>query len=138
MTVMSMARTLRSAADLVDAGLVSPDRLQELERVASRYAVAISPLMAELADNDDFHGPIARQFVLDAAELDSIEAERADPIGDRAHEVVPGLIHRYPDRVLLKLANICAVYCRFCFRREMVGPGQSTHLNDAEIEAVLD
>ena len=50
---------------------------------------------------------------------------------------MPGLIHRYPDRVLLKLANICAVYCRFCFRREMVGPGQQAHLSDAEIDAAL-
>ena len=50
---------------------------------------------------------------------------------------MPGLIHRYPDRVLLKLANICAVYCRFCFRREMVGPGQPAQLSDAEIDAAL-
>jgi lysine 2,3-aminomutase len=137
MTILSTARTLRSAADLVEAGLVSPDRLPELERVAARYAVAISPLMAELVGNDSLHGPIARQFVPEEAELDSIEAERVDPIGDRAHEVVPGLIHRYPDRVLLKLANICAVYCRFCFRREMVGPGQPAHLADAEIDTAL-
>ena len=134
---MSTARTLRNAAELVDAGLVSPDRLPELERVAARYAVAISPAMAELVGNDNLHDPIARQFVPDAAELDSMDAERADPIGDKAHEVVPGLIHRYPDRVLLKLANICAVYCRFCFRREMVGPGQPAHLSDAEIDAAL-
>jgi lysine 2,3-aminomutase len=137
MTALSTARTLRNAADLVDAGLVSPDRLPELERVASRYAVAISPLMAELVDVNDPHGAIARQFVPDAAELDSKDAERPDPIGDKAHEVVPGLIHRYPDRVLLKLSNICAVYCRFCFRREMVGPGQKAHLSNAEIDAAL-
>ena len=50
--------------------------------------------------------------------------ERADPIGDNAHSPVEGIVHRYPDRVLLKLVNVCAVYCRFCFRREMVGPGK--------------
>ena len=137
MTAVNKARTLRNAADLIDAGFASPGRLPDLERVAARYAVAISPLMAELVDNDNLHDPIARQFVPDEAELVSIDAERADPIGDKAHEVVPGLIHRYPDRVLLKLANICAVYCRFCFRREMVGPGQKAHLDDAEIEQAL-
>lgn len=137
MTLLSTARTLRNAADLVDAGLASPDRLQDLERVAARYAVAISPLMAELIDSDGLHDPIARQFVPDAGELVSIDEERADPIGDKTHEVVTGLIHRYPDRVLLKLANICAVYCRFCFRREVVGPGQPAHLADAEIDAAL-
>ena len=48
----------------------------------------------------------------------------ADPIGDDAHSPVEGIVHRYPDRVLLKLTHVCAVYCRFCFRREMVGPGR--------------
>ena len=138
MTDLSIARTLRSAVDLVDAGLVAQDRLQELERVASRYAVAISPTMAELVGEDDRVDPIARQFVPDLVELDAIDLERADPIGDKPHEVVPGLVHRYADRVLLKLANICAVYCRFCFRREMVGPGQKAHLTDGEIDQALD
>ena len=49
--------------------------------------------------------------------------KRADPIGDHAHSPVEGIVHRYPDRVLLKLTHVCAVYCRFCFRREMIGPG---------------
>ena len=48
--------------------------------------------------------------------------ERADPIGDLAHSPVEGIVHRYPDRVLLKAVHVCPVYCRFCFRREMVGP----------------
>ena len=78
--------------------------------------------MAELIDRADPHDPIARQFVPDAAELDSQAEERADPIGDDAHSPVEGIVHRYPDRVLLKLTHVCAVYCRFCFRREMVGP----------------
>ena len=53
----------------------------------------------------------------DARELDRRPEEDPDPIGDGVHEVVPGLIHRYPDRVLLKFVASCAVYCRFCFRR---------------------
>jgi lysine 2,3-aminomutase len=137
MTTVKTARTLRSGADLLDAGLVEPERLPELERVAARYAVAISPVMVELIDNDNEHDPIARQFMPSGAELDPSASERADPIGDNSHEAVPGLIHRYPDRVLLKLAGICPVYCRFCFRREMVGPGQPAHLADAEIDAAV-
>ena len=78
--------------------------------------------MAELIDRADPHDPIARQFVPDPAELDVKPEERADPIGDDAHSPVEGIVHRYPDRVLLKLTHVCAVYCRFCFRREMVGP----------------
>ncbi len=139
---MSMVRTLRSAADIVDAELLPADasglaRLDDLERVAARYAVAITPAMAELIDAADPHDPVARQFLPDAAELDWQPEERADPIGDDVYEVTPGLVHRYPDRVLLKLANICAVYCRFCFRRETVGPGNPAHLSEEAIDAAL-
>ena len=80
-----------------------------------------SPALIDRADPRD---PIARQFVPDIAELTTTPEERADPIGDDAHSPVEGIVHRYPDRVLLKLVNVCAVYCRFCFRREMVGPGK--------------
>ena len=116
------APPLRSAADLVAAGLVPPDRLAALEQVAARYAVAITPAMAELIDPADPADPITRQFVPDPAELVTVEVEMADPIGDTAHSPVRGIVHRYPDRVLLKPVHVCPVYCRFCFRREVVGP----------------
>src|SRR5690606_13721482 len=76
-----------------------------------------------LIDRHDPADPIARQFVPSALELEEKPGERDDPIGDHVHEKVPGLVHRYPDRVLLKVTHACPVYCRFCFRREMVGPG---------------
>jgi lysine 2,3-aminomutase len=116
-------RILRTPAALVDAGLAPAERLAELERVAARYAVAITPALAELMDASDPGDPIARQFVPDGAELDVGEDERVDPIGDEAHAPVEGVVHRYPDRVLLKLTDLCAAYCRFCFRRERVGKG---------------
>jgi lysine 2,3-aminomutase len=116
-------KTLRSIAELRDAGLVPAADAAALEGVAARYAVAITPAMAALIDRDDPDDPIARQFIPDPAELVSTPPERADPIGDDAFSPVEGIVHRYPDRVLLKLVYICPVYCRFCFRREMVGPG---------------
>ena len=106
------------------------------KRVAARYAVAITPAVADLIDPADPDDPIARQFVPDMRELERPD-ESADPIGDDAHSPVEGIVHRYPDRVLLKLVNACAVYCRFCFRREMVGPGQGG-LSRAALEAALD
>ncbi|HEX9323471.1 MAG TPA: lysine-2,3-aminomutase-like protein, partial [Xanthobacteraceae bacterium] len=117
------SHTLRTPAALIGAGLAPPERLAELERVAARYAVAITPALADLVDPRDPHDPVARQFVPDAAELEAAANERADPIGDEAHAPVEGIVHRYPDRVLLKLTDICAAYCRFCFRRERVGKG---------------
>jgi lysine 2,3-aminomutase len=133
---MTKIGTLRLPSELVDAGLAAPERLGDLARVAARYAVAITPDIADLIDRNDPNDPIARQFVPDIAELTITPGERADPIGDDAHSPVEGIVHRYPDRVLLKLVNICAVYCRFCFRREMVGPGKQM-LSPDKIDAAL-
>jgi lysine 2,3-aminomutase len=131
------ARTMKSPAELAAAGFVDAAKLPALEEVAARYAVAITPAMADLIDAADAHDPIAAQFVPDAAERDATPDELADPIGDEVHEVTPGLIHRYPDRVLLKLVSACAVYCRFCFRRETVGPDGAGTLTRAELDAAL-
>jgi lysine 2,3-aminomutase len=134
---MPRVLTCRSAADLVAAGLAPPEALMELERVAARYAVSVTPGLGELIDPADRHDPIARQFVPDPAELDRQAEETADPIGDDANSPVEGIVHRYPDRVLLKLAHVCAVYCRFCFRREMVGPGRRRALSGAALAAAF-
>ena len=100
--------------------------LADLEKVAARYAVAVTADIAALIDPGDPDDPIARQFIPSAEELVTREpGENADPIGDHAHSPVAGIVHRYPDRVLFKLVHVCAVYCRFCFRREMVGPGKA-------------
>jgi lysine 2,3-aminomutase len=127
-------RTLRSAAELAEAGLIGGDAVAALARVAERYAVAITPDMIELIDRNDPGDPIGRQFLPDTRELDRQPEENEDPIGDFAHEAVPGVVHRYPDRVLLKLTHVCPVYCRFCFRREMVGPGAEPMLAGAAAE----
>lgn len=135
-TGRSSARTARSLADLVTDGLLQPGQQPELAPVVARYAIAVTPAVAGLIDHGDPADPIARQFIPDRRELETTADERADPIGDKAHEAVPGVIHRYPDRVLLKLVHACPVYCRFCFRREMVGPGGAA-LNGEAFEAAL-
>jgi lysine 2,3-aminomutase len=134
---MPRAKTYRGAADLVAAGLAPSATLSELEEVAARYAVALTPALAALIDPADARDPIARQLIPDVAELDRRADESGDPIGDDAHSPVEGIVHRYPDRVLLKLAYVCAVYCRFCFRREMVGPGRRRALSGAALAAAL-
>jgi lysine 2,3-aminomutase len=132
------AATLRTAADLIAHGLVSPEQLPVLEKVAARYAVAVTADVAALIDTSDPHDPIARQYIPTAEELVTQPHENADPIGDHAHSPVSGIVHRYPDRVLFKLVHVCAVYCRFCFRREMVGPGKETALSDEAYAGALD
>ena len=131
---MTPARTLRSAQALADASLIAPERLPALEQVAARYAVAITPAMVELIDPANESDPIARQFLPHEAELIQTPAETADPIGDLTHSPVEGIVHRYRDRVLLKPTHTCAVYCRFCFRREMVGPEGLRSLTPAQLD----
>ena len=137
MTSGSHRRRLTSPADLIKVGLAGPERLADLEAVANRYAIGLTPALAALVQPEDRSDPIARQFVPDSRELTRDPAERDDPIGDDAMSPVQGLVHRYPDRVLIKLVAVCAVYCRFCFRRERVGPGSGT-LSAGDFAAAVD
>jgi len=130
--------TLRTVDALIAAGLAPEDERTALEQVADAYAVAVTPAMAALIDREDAGDPIGRQFVPSADERTVAAAERFDPIGDEAFSPVPGVVHRYPDRVLLKPTHTCPVYCRFCFRREVVGPEGAGNLSAAELEAALD
>jgi len=129
--------TLRTPESFAEAGLVAPERVAALSRVARRYAVAVTPAMAELIDPADPADPIARQFLPDERELQTVPGELVDPIGDHAHSPAPGVVHRYSDRVLLKVTHTCAVYCRFCFRREMVGPEGEGTLGPGELDQAL-
>ena len=108
-----------------------------LDDVARKYAVAVSPHLLSLLDPVDPHDPIARQFLPSLEELNSLTQELTDPIGDDAHAPVPGIVHRHPGRVLFKIVSACPVYCRFCFRRETVGPGKDNALAPAAFEAAL-
>src|SRR5258706_13364917 len=107
-----------------------------MKRSPAGFGGEFPPARANLIDPADPYDPIARQFVPDQAELDMHPEEHTDPIGDGTHEAVEGLIHRYPDRVLLKFVQVCAVYCRFCFRREMVGP-ENAPLSEEALDAAL-
>jgi lysine 2,3-aminomutase len=125
------------AEDLASAGLVAKERLDELRRVADRFAVALSEDVAALIEPADAHDPIAAQFVPSAAELVTAPEERTDPIGDARWSPLPGVVHRYPDRILLKPTLLCPVYCRFCFRREEVGKAPAM-LDPAALERAFD
>src|SRR5882757_4840868 len=132
-----LATTLREPTELVARGLAAVADLPDLQEVAAHYAVAVTPDMAALIDPDDPNDPIARQFLPSAEELVRAPGENPDPIGDHTHSPVSGIVHRYPDRVLFKLVHVCAVYCRYCFRREMVGPGKATALSEGAYDNAL-
>lgn len=134
--------TLRNIEQLQSAGLIASDlsdtRDTALQQVAQRYSVAVSETVMQCIDgNDVANDPVARQFVPDVRELESTPRDLVDPIGDDVHSPLTGLVHRYPDRVLLKATQVCPVYCRFCFRRETVGGNSPRPLSGDEFEAIF-
>ncbi len=134
--MLSNDKSLRSIDDLVAAGLID-GAAGDLRPVADTFAVGVSPAMAAVIAARGPDSPVARQFIPDARELIIDPLERHDPIGDDAHSPMFGLVHRYPDRVLFKLVSVCPVYCRFCFRREMVGPAGDGSMSEADIAAAV-
>ena len=121
---------IRDAGGVIDAGLAPPGSRPALDAVGARYAVLIPAALQALIDDPD--GPIGRQFIPHPDELLTAPHEHPDPIGDDRLSPVPGIVHRYADRALLKPLLICPTYCRFCFRREHVGPTGGL-LTDAEL-----
>jgi len=130
---LPVAPPLRSVAELIAAGLVPAADGPALEAAAAGHAVGLTPAMAALIDPTDPADPIGRQFLPSEAEFTRRPEEDPDPIGDAARSPLKGLVHRYPDRVLLKPLHTCPVYCRFCFRRESVGPEGAGTLTEAEL-----
>jgi lysine 2,3-aminomutase len=122
---------------LEESGANAQRAQSNLEQVARRYAVAVSPTLLSLMDPADPSDPIARQFLPSLEELNTRPEELADPIGDDVHSPVAGIVHRHPDRVLFKIVSACPVYCRFCFRRETIGPGKDNALSKGDFEAAL-
>ncbi len=122
-TFPASSTNLTTLAQLQEAGLLAQDLDPNLTQVAKRYAIGLTPRMANLIDRSNPDDPIGAQFIPSPKELRTLQKEILDPIDDAGFSPLPGLVHRYRDRVLLKVVSVCPVYCRFCFRREMVGPG---------------
>ncbi len=132
-----MTKTLKSRQDFIDVGLTdttSPD----WSAISEKYAIAMTSELAECVQSSDADDPVLRQFLPLPEELNSTPDERLDPIGDWSHSPVEGIVHRHKDRVLLKIVSICPVYCRFCFRREMVGPDKDNMLRPEQVDAAIE
>lgn len=108
-----------TSADLPRLPL-APEELEAIAPVAARLKTRAPRHYLRLVDWSDPEDPIRRQVVPDPRELRAAQGELHDPIGDARHSPVPRLTHRYPDRVLLYPTYHCALYCRFCFRKEAI------------------
>lgn len=127
-----MARYWTTLKDLHNAKIIN--NTEALSSVADHFQIRVSPAMQAVLKNDE-KDPIYQQFIPSIHESLILDDEVGDPIGDIPYTPVTGIVHRYEDRALLKVTQLCAVYCRFCFRKEMIGQyGESLskdELNDA-------
>ncbi len=130
---------LATLKGLVDASLLKADDMKALEKLARQYDIGLTDHIVSLlkARGDLKNDPIALQYVPNIKELNIRADEENDPIGDNVYSPVRGIVHRYPDRVLFKVSSVCAVYCRYCFRKEMIGAG-AEHLNDDDFERAIE
>lgn len=127
-------KTLHTVHELLQKNLINQKDIASLEKLSHTYATAISAEMIELIQTPT--DEIGLQYIPHPDELITQPGELNDPIADAALSPIPGIVHRYEDRVLLKPLLICPVYCRFCFRREQVGP-ENGLLSDQELETAL-
>lgn len=110
---------------------------KEALRAKNLFRVDITPYFASLIDPNDPHDPIRQQVVPTSHELAPFTAMMEDSLAEDAHSPVPGLVHRYPDRVLMLVTTQCATYCRYCTRSRIVGDPSATFSRkdfDAQIE----
>ena len=115
-------RNMLTTADELAAHLpLSADELDGLARSKTMFRVGLTPYYAGLMDPDDPSCPVRMQAIPRAAELDIRAEELRDPLGEDSHMPAPGVVHKYPDRALLLVVDRCAIYCRHCNRRRLVG-----------------
>lgn len=125
-TVDELAKVIHLTAEEM-AGLTAEDK----------FRVDVIPYFASLIDPDDPHCPIRRQVIPLGRELQAFEGMMEDSLAEDAHSPVPGLVHRYPDRVLMLITTQCASYCRYCTRSRIVGDPHQT-FSKADFEAQLE
>jgi len=103
---------------------------------ANGYDYRMTPYLEALLQGRPADDPLSLQFLPQEQELTALAYEMSDPIGDIPFTPVAGVVHRHPDRILLKVAHSCPVYCRFCFRREMIG-SKGEPLQGASLDAAI-
>lgn len=131
-----LSNRLNTMGDLAEIIHLTPDEVEGVQ-ASGRFRLDITPYFASLIDPDDPTCPIRRQVVPTGQELVPFTSEMADSLAEDLHSPVPGLVHRYPDRVLMLVTTQCASYCRYCTRSRIVGDPHA-NFSPAEFEAQLD
>ncbi len=116
---------------------LSDDELRAMADESGNLPLRLTPYYASLLDAADPQQPLRRSVVPVTAEQLNSCGEAADPLGEDTHSRVPGLVHRYPDRVLFLVTGFCSTYCRYCTRSRLVGDQNKRHLNREQWDRAL-
>ncbi|MBI4316052.1 MAG: lysine 2,3-aminomutase [Chloroflexi bacterium] len=129
-----MSNRLNTVAELANVLELSDSERKALE-AKDLFRVDITPYFASLIDPRDPHDPIRAQVIPTDREMAPFTSMMEDSLAEDRHSPVPGLVHRYPDRVLMLVTTQCASYCRYCTRSRIVGdPGQTFSRKDFEAQ----
>ncbi len=119
-----LAHRIRTLDELERIVGLWPEEREALLQAGAKLPVAVTPYYMALVAADDPDQPLRRTVIPRPGELLRSAGESDDPLGEDADSPVPGLVHRYPDRVLLLVNDSCSTFCRYCTRSRMVGHGQ--------------
>lgn len=115
--------TFEQIKEIID---LTPEEIEGIKHSKGRLALAVTPYFVSLMDPMNPNCPIRRQAIPRPEEFHLSKSDMVDPCGEDKDSPVPGLVHRYPDRVLLLVTDQCAVYCRYCTRRRLVGSNEKS------------
>lgn len=132
-----LSNSIRSYEQLSGILRLSPEEIPSGMNGGDHLPLRITPYYASLLDAKDPGQPLRRSVVPVRAEHVISPGEAADPLGEDTHSRVPGLVHRYPDRVLFLVTGFCSTYCRYCTRSRLVGDGNKCHLNQEQWDKAL-
>lgn len=128
-------RTLQGLTRIIS---LSKDEAEAVGRHQGALPVGFTPYYASLLDRDDPDQGLRRTIIPVMNEYNFVAGEAEDPLGEDHDSPVPGLVHRYPDRVLLLVTGFCSVYCRYCTRARMVGASGEKTVKRSDIENAID
>lgn len=129
---------LRDLQSLERVIRLTRDERQTVLRIGGRLPIGITPYYAALMAADDPADPVRKTMIPMAREFVRTPGEADDPLGEDNHSPVPGVVHRYPDRVLFLVTNFCATYCRYCTRARLVGQAGEYHFNHLQYQQAID
>ncbi len=134
--ISSSIRDIETVEKILDVKF-SGDRRRKLQKTLDAFPMTITPYYMSLVDPGDYaNDPVFKQAFPDVRELCKSKADMRDPLAEEEDSPVAGITHRYPDRVLFHVSNVCAMYCRHCTRKRKVGDVDSVPSREALLKGI--